>query len=121
MAAQIIGREGAVVTVRISGQLTQAELSAAQEQVARIIAADGSVRILILVEDFTGWERDAAWTDFSFQESQDARIERMAIVGEERWRDLALLFASKGLRPFPIEYFTLARLAQARAWLAGMP
>lgn len=121
MAAQIIGKEGAIVTVRISGRLTQAELGAAQEQLARVIATDGSVRILILVENFTGWEKDAAWNDFSFQESQDAHIERMAIVGEERWQDLVLLFTSKGLRPFPIEYFPPARSAEARVWLAGVP
>jgi hypothetical protein len=43
----------------------------------------------------------------------------MAIIGEEQWRDLTLLFTSQGLRPFPIEYFVPARLAEARAWLAG--
>jgi hypothetical protein len=43
----------------------------------------------------------------------------MAIVGEERWRDLTLLFTSQGLRPFPIEFFTPERLAEARVWLAG--
>ena len=60
MAAQIMGREGAVVTVRISGRLTQAELGAAQAQVARYISADGAVRILILVENLTDFEKHAA-------------------------------------------------------------
>lgn len=117
MAAEIIGRDGAVVSVRISGRLTQAELAAAQEQMARLIAASGAIRLLVLVENFTGWEQGAAWNDFSFQEAQDANIRRMAIVGEERWRDLVLLFTSKGLRPFPIEFFPPARRAEAQAWL----
>ena len=41
----------------------------------------------------------------------------MAIVGEEKWRDLALLFSSKDLREFPVEYFLAEQLAAARAWL----
>ena len=64
-------------------------------------------------------------SDFSFQVAHDDDIERMAIVGDEQWRDLTLLFTSQGLRPFPIEYFAPGRLAEARAWLlekaAGAP
>ncbi len=50
---------------------------------------------------------------------RNALLAGMAIVGEERWRDLTLLFTSQGLRPFPIEFFTSGQLAEARAWLAG--
>jgi len=47
----------------------------------------------------------------------DASIDRMAIVGDRKWADLALLFTTQGLRPFPIEYFDTADAAGARAWL----
>jgi hypothetical protein len=36
------------------------------------------------------------------QERNDPYIEKMAIVGDKRWEDLALMFAAKGLGPFPI-------------------
>ena len=36
---------------------------------------------------------------------QDVHIERMAIVGERQWEELALLFTAQGLRTFPIQYF----------------
>lgn len=42
----------------------------------------------------------------------------MAIVGDKKWEDLALIFTAKGLRKFPIEYFEPAQIAHARAWLA---
>jgi hypothetical protein len=42
----------------------------------------------------------------------------MAIVGDKKWEDLVLIFASKGLRRFPIEYFEPAESPRARAWLA---
>lgn len=41
----------------------------------------------------------------------------MAIVGERRWEELALLFTAKGLRSFPIQYFGSGQAADARAWL----
>jgi len=34
-------------------------------------------------------------------------------------RDLALLFTSQGLRPFPVEFFPTDRLAEARSWLVS--
>jgi len=108
-----------VVTLRVSDLLTQSELTAAQGEISRIIGASGKIRMLVLAEDFAGWAKGGTWNDFSFQQDHDDDIERMAIVGAKEWRDLALLFTSKGLRPFPIEYFTPERLAEARTWLAG--
>ena len=42
----------------------------------------------------------------------------MALVGEQRWEDLSLMFTAKGFRPFPIEYFPPADLARAKAWVS---
>jgi len=119
MAAEISKVEGGVVTLRVSGRLTQGELAAVQAEAAGVIATAGRIRILVLAQDFAGWEKGGAWSDFSFQTAHDGDIERMAIVGDEQWRDLTLLFTSQGLRPFPIEYFTPLRLAEAKAWLAA--
>jgi hypothetical protein len=123
MPAKISNVEGRTVTVKLSGLLTQKELSAVQAETrhviatARILSTNCRIRVLVLAEDFAGWEKGGQWTDFAFQEDHDDDIERMAIVGEEQWRDLTLLFTSKGLRPFPIEYFIPEQLAEARAWL----
>lgn len=119
MGTRITSAADGIVTLRVSGRLTQRELADAQAETSRIIAVSGRIRILVLAEDFAGWEQDGKWSDFSFQQQHDDDIERMAIVGDERWRDLTLLFTSKGLRPFPIEFFVPARLAEAQAWLAG--
>ncbi len=76
-------------------------------------------RILVLTENFAGWERGGSWDDFSFQSGHDAHIERMAIVGERQWEELALLFTAKGLRTFSVQYFDPAQVATARAWLVA--
>jgi hypothetical protein len=119
MTLKVGGVQEGCLTLVVSGRLTQGELAAAQAEVAGIIATSGRIRVLVLAQDFAGWEKGGQWSDFSFQQAHDDDIVRMAIVGEEQWRDLMLLFASQGLRPFPIEYFPPGRLADARAWLAG--
>ena len=68
---------------------------------------------------FEGWQKSDEWNDFTFQNKNDRYIERMAIVGDEQWKDGALMFTAKGLRPFPIEYFAPGEIAKARACLAS--
>jgi hypothetical protein len=45
-------------------------------------------------------------------------IDRIAIVGDERWKSETLMFASADLRRGPVEFFSSQNgLAEARAWL----
>jgi len=116
MGAEISDVTGRVLTLKVSGTLTQPELRSMQVASAAIFGATRGWRILVLTENFLGWE-SGAWDDFSFQAEEDVNIERMAIVGERRWEELALLFTAKGLRSFPIHYFGPGHVAAARAWL----
>jgi predicted ATP-grasp superfamily ATP-dependent carboligase len=47
----------------------------------------------------------------------DQEIAKIAVVGEEQWRDLVCAFLAKGFRRAGIEYFLPADLAKARTWL----
>ena len=56
------------------------------------------------------------------QMAEDARllldalkIERIAIVGEERWKSEALMFAAADLRSAPVQFFPPRAMAEARA------
>mgnify|MGYP001159154851 CR=1 FL=1 len=118
MGAEIVGIADGILTVRITGKLTQPELRAAQNQMAASLQRQSKTRILVLAEDFQGWAQGGDWGDLSFQMENDPFIEKMAIVGEKKWEDLALIFAAQGLRKFPVEYFQTADLVKARAWLA---
>jgi stage II sporulation SpoAA-like protein len=119
MSAQIIELSEDTLTLKVSGTLTQLDLSIAQQAADRMASQQGKLRILILAEDFKGWERGKSWGEFPCQTERDDGIERMAIVGDPKWEDLAIMFTAKGLRSFPIEYFPHTRLAAARAWLAA--
>jgi len=81
------------------------------------IAREGKIRALMIAEGFEGWERKADWGDVSFMMEQGQHIEKMAIVGDEKWRDDALAFTAKGFRPAAIEFFPASRINEARIWL----
>jgi hypothetical protein len=118
MGAGITDTTGSIVTVEVTGRLTESVLAAVQSRMAEIIREQGKVRILVFTTAFEGWQKSGEWNDFTFQNKNDRYIERMVIVGDEQWKDLALMFTAKGFRPFPIEYFAPVDLAKARAWLA---
>jgi hypothetical protein len=117
MSAQIVDVSNGVLTVKITGKLAQAELAAIQKSAAKTIQQHGKIRVLTIAEKFEGWERAGDWGDLSVQMAIDPHIEKMAIVGDKKWEDLALVFAAKGLRKFPIEYFSPSDEGKARAWL----
>lgn len=117
MSAEIISNFNGVVTSRISGLLTESELSTVQKELFAIIGREGGVRLLIISEDFQGWDGASDWEDISFQSQSDPFINKMALVGDKKWKDLAFLFTGKGFREFPIEYFEPHELEKARAWL----
>jgi len=106
-----------LVVIEVTGQLGKAELDKMQAVLAPIMKKVGQVKTLIFLKDFTGWEVGQNWNDTSFTDENDAYLQKMAIVGDEKWRDLVTLFTLKGLRPVPIEYFGSAEEEKARQWL----
>ena len=100
---------------KVSGQLGKAEYQKAQQVAEAAIQKFRTIKILIVLQDFAGWERAEGWEDLSFPEQNDPYIEKIAIVGDPQWQDLVYAFTLKGLRPMPIEYFN--EESRARAWL----
>lgn len=119
MGAQFLGLSGDILTLKISGRLERDELAEAQRLATEAIRKHGPVRILVLSEDFQGWAKGGDWGDLSFQIVNDRFIRKMAVVGDEDWKDLTLMFTGRGLRSFPIEHFLPGDEDEARAWLAA--
>lgn len=120
MSYEILDTSGGVLTFRVSGTLTYAEYLEGQRKAAEILrerGKEGKVRILTLLENYLGTEKEGNWGDISFAMEFDPHIEKMAIVGEKKWEDDVLLFTGKGIRRIPIEYFEPGDLAKAKAWL----
>lgn len=119
MPVHIVDAAGTLLHVSFQGQLQKADYDRLTELTRQTIAREGRLRVLAVLDGFTGWERHEGWGDLGFMMNEGEMIERMAIVGEERWRDDALAFTAAGLRPTSIEFFPPTRLEEARRWLAG--
>ena len=107
--------------LEIRGLLRKAELDRAQQQLLEHMTAEGirTVRLLVRLAAFEGWETDPLWNDLSFYIVHGDALERIAIVGDDRWRGEALMFAAADLRKGPVEFFTPDLEAEARAWLGA--
>ena len=89
MAFTIIDASGPVISAKISGELGKSEVT--QIQAAAV----------------------------TFMTEHDQEITKIAVVGEEQWRDLVFAFLAKGFRQAEVEYFLPGDLAKARAWLGA--
>ena len=105
--------------VELGGTFLKEESDRCQEQLVDAIGRIGPIRLLFVLQDFAGWERGGNWNDLSVYFRYGDQIERIAIVGPERWRDETMLFAVAGLRRAPVEFFDEGSLAAARAWLSA--
>ena len=110
---------GNVYRLEIRGSLSKRDLDRCQAALAGEIARVGPVKLLFVLAGFEGWEPHADWNDLTFFVKQGDSIERIAIVGAERWRGEALMFAGADLRKAPVEFFSEEAAAAARAWLSA--
>ncbi len=101
----------------LSGRLRNADAAGCEDELAKAVGHAGSIKLLCVLDRFEGWEAGGGKLHF-YAKHGDA-ITRIAIVGDERWRSEALMFALADLRRAPVKYFIAADLPRARDWLAG--
>jgi hypothetical protein len=118
MPVQIKYEPNDICVLRISGILKRSEFGAEERALARHIDTGSNPRLLVILENFEGWESGADWNDLDFYISHGRKISRIAIVGEPRWEALALAFAGAGVRRTPVKFFPPGELEEARGWLA---
>ena len=118
MSANLEQHDGRLCVLRVGGLLRKAELDAVQAEFVQKIAGAGTVKLLVLLENFTGWERSEAWGDTDFFFSHRDEFERIAVVGHPRWEAQVLAFTGAGLRKGPVKFFPETGESEARAWLA---
>jgi SpoIIAA-like len=117
MALEVIDDTGPILSARISGELATSEVSRLRAAALEAIRRCGRISALFILDDFRGWNPKGEWGDVTFISEHDEQIARIAVVGEERWRDLVYAFLAKGFRPAEVEYFLPGELDKARAWV----
>ncbi len=110
---------GNVYRVDLRGMLRKDELDQCQADLVAQMARIGPVRLMFVLDEFEGWDPRDNWSDLSFYATHGQAIERIAIVGDERWRSEALMFAGADLRKAPVEFFPTQAATEARAWLTA--
>jgi hypothetical protein len=117
MAFTIIDASGPIISAKVSGELGKSEVSEIQAAALEAIRRCGKISALFVLDNFLGWKRGDDWGDISFMTEHDQEIAKIAVVGEEEWRDLIYAFLAKGFRQAQVEYFLPGDLAKAQAWL----
>jgi SpoIIAA-like len=117
MAFTIIDTSGPIISATISGELGKSEVTQMQAAAVDAMRRFGKISALFILDNFRGWKREPDWGDVTFMTEHDQEITKIAVVGEEQWRDLVFAFLAKGFRQAEVEYFLPGDLAKARAWL----
>ncbi len=119
MSISLAHEGGNVFRLDVRGMLRQAELEESQKRLTLEMPRSGSVRLLFVLDGFEGWDPHSQWNDLSFFVKHGDRVERIAIVGPERWRGETLMFAGADLRKAPVGFFVEGAIDEARAWLTA--
>ena len=117
MPFTIVDGTGPIISVKISGEIDKTEVTRIQAAALGAMQRCGRISALFILDDFRGWKRDGNWGDISFMTEHDQEISKIAVVGDEQWRDLVCAFLAKGFRAAAVEYFVPTDLPKARAWL----
>ncbi|MEO7725259.1 MAG: STAS/SEC14 domain-containing protein, partial [Chthoniobacterales bacterium] len=83
---EITSEQGNVIRVRVSQKLTQADYDDLIPRWEKLIEREGSMRLLLRMEDFHGWDLGAAWDDLRFESRHAEKVERVAMVGDQAWQ-----------------------------------
>ncbi|MEO8045383.1 MAG: STAS/SEC14 domain-containing protein [Spartobacteria bacterium] len=113
---KIIPEEGNLIRVEASGKLTQEDYDKLIPSWEKTIEQHGSMRLLLVLQNFEGWEPGAAWEDFRFSSSHQDKVERIAVVGEKAWQKWIMKLGSFFLRE-NLKYFDAPELAAAESWI----
>lgn len=108
---------GKIIVIRVGGKLVKADYKYFVPEFDRLIEKHGKLQVLFDMTDFHGWEISALWEDLKFDLQHLTDIERMAMVGENKWQH-AMAKLSKPFTTATIRYFDHTDTTAARQWLS---
>jgi hypothetical protein len=108
--------DGKIVVAQISRKLVAADYEHFVPEFDRLVLKHGKLRLLFDMADFHGWTAGALWEDTKFALHHFADIERLAMVGDEKWQHGMATFC-KPFTKATIRYFDHSKADEARQWL----
>ncbi|NLB00575.1 MAG: STAS/SEC14 domain-containing protein [Methanomicrobiales archaeon] len=110
---------GSVLGFRFDGKLSESDYATILiPELERAMEEGQSIRLLLKIEGFRSWRPGEGWDAFREWPGLE-RVDRIAVVGGERWREwmnrLPSLFV--GFGEVDVRYFPENRLRDAWGWL----
>jgi hypothetical protein len=105
-----------LLIVGVSGKLEKADYEHFVPVFERLVRLYGKLSILLDMNNFHGWDSGALWEDLKLDIKHFADIDRLAMVGEEKWEQDMATFC-KPFTKATIRFFHYADIAEARKWL----
>ena len=104
------------IYVKADGRLTDADYKELVPRLDAAIRDHGPIRLLVDMAEFEGWSPRAAWDDLLFGLKHWNDFERMALIGDKRWEDIAAK-AMDALTKGEVRRFPAAERGAAHAWI----
>lgn len=122
MAVELLKQfDGRLLTIQISGKLHAEDYEHFVPRIEEAIKKHGKIRLLVEMYDFHGWDAGALWEDLKFDVKHFRDIERLALIGENRWEKGMSLFC-KPFTTAEVKYFDIESHRQAHEWIeSGLP
>ncbi len=106
-----------VVELHVTGKVTEADMARIIPQLEEFILRHGKIRVLEVVEDFTGFGSDTIWSGMKFNAEHFAQITHVAVVSDIGWLS-PIVKAASALTPTELRSFVPGEADAARAWLS---
>ena len=118
MSFELIKKLDQEIWMKVSGQFTVDDYLQTQTLTQFGLELYHESRALIILDNFTGWSKDPRWDDILFMQEYADKIEKMAIVGDKKWKEDVFMFVGKSFRSTEIEFFPEDQLELATDWLS---
>ena len=105
-----------IIGFKLSGKVHDEDYKTLVPAVETSLAAEGNGCLFVQMEDFHGWDLQAAWDDIKFGAKHYSDFERIAMVGDRKWEE----WMTKLCKPFTkatVKYFDVPEVDAAWAWL----
>lgn len=106
---------GKVIVIKITGQLEAEDYDVFVPAVESHIERHGKIRLLVDLVEFEGWSLSAAWEDTKFGLRHFNDIERLALVGNTRFKAGMAMFC-KAFTTAEVRYFDETDAQAALVW-----
>ncbi len=107
-----------VLQIQLIGSLERAAYADVDDELDNLMAERDSVKLLLDLREFDGWLGVGAMAShFALVRDHYKVPEKLAMVGNKRWQEMAEKLASKFLRA-EVEYFEAAQFDAAKVWLS---